>query len=66
MLLACYTWYTFIQRGNIRMDRSSQHLVHLIIIVVLVAIIFTFWRTMVMKDFLIINDLEEVDTEIEA
>lgn len=48
------------------MDRSSQHLVHLIIIVVLVAIIFTFWRTMVMKDFLIINDLEEVDTEIEA
>lgn len=45
------------------LDRSSRALFTLLVIAICASIGFTYWVTMVQKDFVIINDLEEEMTE---
>jgi len=45
----------------LRMNNPSRYLLSLFVALAVLAVMFTYWRTMVVHDFTIVNDLEEED-----
>mgnify|MGYP001568501012 CR=1 len=53
--IACYSIYM--------LESRSQFLFILLAVSILASVVLTYWNTMVRKDFMIINDIEDVSLD---